>query len=334
MLTGPVGEKTFSVVMPLFNKKRWVERAVRSVLAQDHGDLELIVVDDGSDDDGPEVVSGIRDARLRLVRQEHQGAARARNRGIEIARASRIAFLDADDEWRPTFLSTILDLAERFPDAGLYSTAYTYIDRRGAFEVQCGPENRDPEQPEIVRRFFRAALSRFPPVTTSAVCAPREALRSVGGFPVGVLGGEDQAVWARLALTHEVVISPRCEMVYHGIGDHNSSIFRYFGIEKHFDFGCLVEEFSGSPQLADLERWVAKMTYDTAMIALIHGDDQQSVNDLLRRVDRRHGLSRRLKIRSLQLMPSRLRRTLFRLYVRTTTNRRIGKWADEFGEEE
>lgn len=308
----PAAEPFFSVVIPLYNKEHFVERAVRSVLAQAFGDFEVVVVDDGSTDAGPEVVSRIRDDRLRLIRRNHVGVSEARNTGIEEARASRIAFLDADDEWEESFLSVIFDLIRQYPDAGLYGTAYTVVGKRGLFKVDCGAEFRDEVHPEIVRHFFRAALPCYFPLMTSSACAPKQALREIGGFPPGA--GEDQAVWARLALHHDVVISRLFAAKYYEYGVENSTRYRYYGPDGHFDFSKLLEEGSEDRQYADLEKWVEKKMYDMAMIALVHGDDQRVVNDVLRRVTSRHHLRRRYEVRALQFLPAAARIKLFWLY--------------------
>ena len=88
-----------SVIVPVYNAGRFIGRALASVLAQPHQSLDVIVVDDGSEDDSCEVVSRLNDARCRLVRQPNGGAASARNRGIQEATGAMLAFLDADDEW-------------------------------------------------------------------------------------------------------------------------------------------------------------------------------------------------------------------------------------------
>ncbi len=105
-----------SVVIPLYNKGLYIARALNSVLAQTFQDFEVILVDDGSTDDGAEVIGGVDDPRIQLIQQENLGVSAARNRGIEAARAELVAFLDADDEWLPCFLSKIIDLSDKYPE--------------------------------------------------------------------------------------------------------------------------------------------------------------------------------------------------------------------------
>lgn len=97
---------TVSVVIPLYNKGKYIERALSSVIAQTCPPLEIIVIDDGSTDDGPEKVIALNNPMITLVRQENRGPGAARNAGLAIARGKYIAFLDADDEWYPLFLET------------------------------------------------------------------------------------------------------------------------------------------------------------------------------------------------------------------------------------
>jgi len=95
-----------SVIIPLYNKEKYIERALSSVLAQTYPPLEIIVIDDGSTDNGPEKVIALNNPMITLVRQENRGPGAARNAGLAIARGKYIAFLDADDEWYPLFLET------------------------------------------------------------------------------------------------------------------------------------------------------------------------------------------------------------------------------------
>ena len=94
------GGRRVSVMIGVYNGARYLGEAIESVLAQTHRDLELIVVDDGSDDGSGEIARGY-EPRLRCVRQERGGMAAARNRAIQEATGSYFAFLDADDRFPP-----------------------------------------------------------------------------------------------------------------------------------------------------------------------------------------------------------------------------------------
>ncbi len=97
---GPLVSPLVSVVIPVFNGERFLREAVQSVLSQKHSPLEVIIVDDGSTDGTENVARGLP-APVRYLHQTNQGPAAARNRGIEQAHGSLIAFADADDLWPP-----------------------------------------------------------------------------------------------------------------------------------------------------------------------------------------------------------------------------------------
>jgi glycosyltransferase involved in cell wall biosynthesis len=105
-----------SVIVPLYNKGRVVARAMDSIFAQTFQDFELIVVDDSSTDNGPEIVKGYKDPRLRLIRQPNAGPGPARNRGARESSSPYLTFLDADDEWLPEFLQASLLNLDNNPD--------------------------------------------------------------------------------------------------------------------------------------------------------------------------------------------------------------------------
>ena len=112
-----------SVVIPLYNKKNYIRRAIRSVMMQTIEDFEIIIIDDGSIDGSGDVVKTFLDSRIRLIRQENQGVSVARNNGVSNSRADFIAFLDADDEWLPRQLEDLLRLRKKYPeDWGLHNS--------------------------------------------------------------------------------------------------------------------------------------------------------------------------------------------------------------------
>lgn len=119
-----------SIVLPNYNRADTIERAVRSVIAQSHGDWELHVVDDGSTDDSLDRVAGL-DPRIVVHRQDHRGVAHARNRGLSASRGEHIAFLDSDDEWTPHHLELCVAFLSTFPDEQFVS-GECWIDRGGS----------------------------------------------------------------------------------------------------------------------------------------------------------------------------------------------------------
>ena len=105
-----------SVIVPLYNKARYIRRCLDSILGQTFADFEIIVVDDGSTDEGPEIVQGYTDPRLQLLRQPNAGPGAARNRGAREAQGDLLGFLDSDDEWDPVYLAESVRLLDAFGD--------------------------------------------------------------------------------------------------------------------------------------------------------------------------------------------------------------------------
>ena len=97
-----------SVVVPLYNKRDQIASTIKSVLQQSFQDFEIIVVDDGSSDGSDEMIADFLD-KIRYVRQSNAGPSAARNKGIEMAKGEYVAFLDADDEWKPGKLQHQMD---------------------------------------------------------------------------------------------------------------------------------------------------------------------------------------------------------------------------------
>lgn len=202
-----------SVIIPVYNKKPFVARAIRSVLAQTHGNFELLVVDDGSTDGSAgEAGAFLADARVRVIQQANAGEGAARNRGWREARAGLCAFLDADDEFLPPHLERLIALAQRCPEAGLLGAAYLnrLPDGREVLRSVAGVEAG------LFRDYFRTARDcGFPPVNASSVAARREILATVGGFREGLPVGADLEFWARAALRLAVAYDPRPSSIYY-----------------------------------------------------------------------------------------------------------------------
>jgi len=203
-----------SVVIPLFNKERYIQRALNSILNQTVQRFEIIVIDDGSTDRGGDIVRECHDSRIQLIRQENKGVSAARNRGIQLACAGLVAFLDADDEWKPEFLETIFQLKENFPEAGIFATAYKIKDIKGLikrFDFEGIP--RYPWMGILKDYFLSARL--YTPFCSSSLAISKNVFDYVGQFKEGENLGEDLDMWLRIALKYPIAYSNSLLTIYH-----------------------------------------------------------------------------------------------------------------------
>ncbi len=181
-----------SVIIPCYNQGHYLARALDSILGQDSTDWEAIVVDDGSTDDTASVGQENGDARIGYVYQPNQGLSGARNTGLDLARAPYVAFLDADDEWEPTFLGRCLEALATSPEAVGAYTHNAYIDENGRLLGQVGGGAVRPGA--FRRRLLEGGF--FPPC---AVMVRREALAAAGQFDTTLTSLEDWDLWLRLS---------------------------------------------------------------------------------------------------------------------------------------
>ncbi|SEL80566.1 glycosyltransferase family 2 protein [Parapedobacter koreensis] len=127
--------KKVSIITPLFNGAQFVSETIASVLLQSYQNLELLIIDDGSTDSGPQIVEEYKkkDNRIKFIRNDHNlGPARTRNRGIEVATGRYIAFLDSDDIWLPNKLEVQLHFMEKNKTPFTF-THYEQLDEEGNF---------------------------------------------------------------------------------------------------------------------------------------------------------------------------------------------------------
>ncbi len=198
---------TVSIVVPLYNKGKYVARALDSIFAQTYQDFEVIVVDDGSTDSGPDVVRRYTDPRIRLIRQSNAGPGAARNRGVAASRGSVLAFLDADDEWFPEFLQRSVGALDRCPECAATVVVRLQGARRKSWlkywlrrGFQEGPWRAEPC---LSGEAFWPALAF---VCTGATCVRRSAWDQTGGFydKYRATFGEDAFFWLKLLLNYPI----------------------------------------------------------------------------------------------------------------------------------
>ena len=203
-----------SIIIPLYNKEKLIARTIQSVLQQTFQAFEVVVVNDGSTDNSAQKVEQIKDARIRLIHQQNGGVSAARNRGITEARYDLVAFLDADDEWKPTYLETQYQLYQKYPECSVYACNYKFQNTEG--RVTPTIIHKLPFQTEdgVLSNYFEVASCSHPPLWTSAVMVKKEAVQAIGGFPIGIKSGEDLLTWARLAVKYLFAYNTKIGAVY------------------------------------------------------------------------------------------------------------------------
>lgn len=203
-----------TVVIPLYNKSASIARAIESVSRQKKPPKEIIVVDDGSTDDGASIVEGMQETHslLRLISQENRGVSAARNRGVEHAGTEWVCFLDADDEWLPEFTTNLMHLAKEAPDADFYSLGFI-IDENGVKFHQ----RVDLEEsflgivPDFIKRYSRG----YGIIHSSTACIHKPFFTDLGGFPEGESSGEDIYLWLHAALNGIAAFYNKTSAVIH-----------------------------------------------------------------------------------------------------------------------
>lgn len=214
----------FSVVVPLYNKEKYIEKCIGSVLGQTCDEFELIVVDDGSSDGSACIVEKITDSRLRLIKQVNSGVAAARNTGILAARGKYVAFLDADDWYEKDFLEEISKLSQEFNGCDAYASAY-FQHKNGVKSDSAGYVSHQPER-YVVDDFYRdwslgAFFCASSCVVDSAYFREKNKL-----FPVGESMGEDQELWFHIAENGTIAYMKECLSNYNQGADNSLSYGR------------------------------------------------------------------------------------------------------------
>ncbi len=189
--------KTVGVVIPTYNRGWVVREAIDSVLEQTCQDFELVVVDDGSDDDTPAILDEYGD-KIRVLRQNNKGVSAARNAGIRETSGEFIALLDSDDFWTPKKLEKQMAFFRSRPDALICQTQETWI-RNGR---RVNPKNRHQKPSGMI---FEPSLSLCL-VSPSAAMFKRELIDEIGLFDESLPACEDYDLWLRVATKYPIYL--------------------------------------------------------------------------------------------------------------------------------
>jgi len=197
-----------SVIIPAYNRKSFLENAVKSVLAQTFSDFEIIVVDDASTDDTLELLTQLVRGDSRVRFEQHQtnlGAQAARNTGIRASRCKWIAFLDSDDFWLPESLSWRLELATKTGAEVVHSACYTLEDEGGELKRFVLP----PLEGSVYKDLLAAPGPTFPSLLVS-----KQALIKIGYLDSAIPSYQEWDTAIRLARHYSFAYFPQPTFVY------------------------------------------------------------------------------------------------------------------------
>jgi glycosyltransferase involved in cell wall biosynthesis len=198
---------TISVVINTYNSARFLQETVTSVLSQSFTDFELLIIDDGSQDNTLKIAASIQDPRVQIHAYENGGIARNRNRGLEQASGEFIAFLDHDDRWHPQKLEQQLQALISNPNAAFVYSWIETIDETG---------NRIRRYPPVSHQgqiFDKLLVQNFLH-TASNPLFRRAAVTDVGGLDETIYGADDWDLLIQLAAKYEVALSPHYHIQY------------------------------------------------------------------------------------------------------------------------
>lgn len=258
-----------SVVVPTYNHARYVAEGVRSILAQNYANLEVLVVDDGSTDNTREVMAQFGEP-VRYIWQANRGLSGARNSGIEAATGEYIALLDADDFWEPNFLATVLPILEADRTLGAVHTGSRFVDRDGKPLLQQNNVTVPADQ-----MYDRLIDGEF--FAADAVLVRRECFEQVGLFDEKLRASEDWDMWLRVARAFRFAGIPDALLNYRMHGENMSAdpehMMRYqlMVVEKHFGLA------DGRPETwpQDRQRAYAVIYYQVAQGYYLRGNSQR-----------------------------------------------------------
>jgi glycosyltransferase involved in cell wall biosynthesis len=257
----------FSVVIPTKDRAGKVVRAVRSVAAQTYRDYEVIVVDDGTDDTERQLAEA--QSSVKYVRGEGRGVAAGRNLGIRIATGPYVAFLDADDVWRPSKLERLAAAIAADRDGGLFVSPIEYVDSDGRVLW------RTRIDASSVAQGYHALL-RANYIGTSAAVVRKTCLEHVGVFDETLRGCEDWDLWIRIARHYRVVLIPESLVAYEHRSE-GSFTARYLEWVANHD-QIVAKAFASDPGLGPNERRriEAAVACTKGRICLMAGDEARA----------------------------------------------------------
>jgi glycosyltransferase involved in cell wall biosynthesis len=245
----------FSVIIPYYKKRKYIERCLDSVVNQTFKGYEIILVDDGSNDGISEVITSKYGSGVTVIQQENGGVSMARNAGINQAKFPYIAFLDADDFWHVEYLKNVSEVIERESDVKIIGTNYTR--NKGIVES----DSKELRYYKFENYFKRAVNNTM--FFTSATVVCRSFFMDNTGFDPNLKRGEDTDVWIRAVASGGNSFYIKNALVYYSDEDENQATKSNAPIEKTLvgTINTLYQPLLQSVTDPEFSKFVSKYVY-------------------------------------------------------------------------
>lgn len=191
----------FSIIIPLYNKEKFIEKTILSVLNQTFQDFEIIVINDGSTDRGEEKILKFNDQRIQYFSKNNEGVSIARNFGLTKANAGFVTFLDADDYWYPDFLEIMFKYCTLFPKQKVFAAAIEIETSKKIFPAKYSIHQTGDF--EFVN-YFRASIKESA-ILTSAAVFNTSIFKKTGVFDPDIKSGQDTDLWIRVGMAYPIL---------------------------------------------------------------------------------------------------------------------------------
>lgn len=266
-----------SIVIPTYNREKFLLPAVCSALNQRDDNFEVVVVDDGSTDDSLAKLEQINDPRLRVIPTSHTNAPDTRNRGIEEARGEYIIWLDSDDLLHPNALSHYRRLLARHPQVDVISCG---LEIHGQENQYYSLNNRPPMSilPQIIHGNS---------ISNPGCCVRKALYQQVGGYDPACLRAHDYEFWSRAAGVAKVMFTAHCNITYRlhdgnltGIGKPVDQTYEY----RIFD--NMVKRYGYNTLFAGVSRKEAKQFVESRLRQLREQSDLDCLLIVINGIDK------------------------------------------------
>jgi len=254
----------FSVVITVFNKEKFIQNTINSVLNQTYSNFEIIIINDGSIDTTESIILSNKDSRIHYYKKENEGAAIARNFGIQKAVNTYICLLDGDDIWFPTYLEEMHKIIVTYPNEKLFSCA---VDAEYKNRIIPNTYKNINEKDVQLVNYFETSLKNSI-LTSSSVILHKDVFEKVGYFDSSIQSGQDTDLWIRLGLHYPIVFLNKTLVRYTFDEKSLSRIKKNFNKSLHFEKFETEEAIHPKlKQFLDLNR------YSLALKAKIQGEN-------------------------------------------------------------